>query len=250
MAIILIRHAESGANLNETLFRTMGDHAISPISLSKAGLKQADKVGEFLQNYIGMNMPGEEVRLWASPYMRTTQTAQGIYNNTPNVVWNKSVRGHNIFFDARLREREFGYFDGLSDDEIAETYPDQWRHYQKTKKESGHYYTKPYGGESAANVCDRLATFKETLWRDIDKGRQHHVIVNHGFTLRCFVNSFLNLHPTDFAAEKNPSNTAVRLLDIDPQTNCYADYGYIYDPKIDLALTIKPKTPRSYNLIH
>jgi 2,3-bisphosphoglycerate-dependent phosphoglycerate mutase len=245
MAILLVRHAESVANINKILHRTMGDHAIP---LTEKGEGQADQVGEFLDNYLSFNLPGEKVRLWASPYKRTTQTAQGIYNHAPHVPWDVSVRGNHICFDPRLRERESGYFDGLDDEEIEKEYPDQWRHYQKTKQDSGNYYTRPYGGESAADVCDRLSTFKETLWRDIHSGVKHHVIVNHGFTLRCFVTSFLNLHPDSFAEEKNPSNTAVRLLDIDPITKRYADYGYIYDPKEGLYLNDRPPEPRPFYL--
>jgi 2,3-bisphosphoglycerate-dependent phosphoglycerate mutase len=245
MTIFLVRHAESVANLDESLFSTMGDHTIP---LSETGLQQARDVGQFIQNYHSMNLPDQPVRLWASPYKRTTQTAQGLYDNAPNVPWNVSVRNNHIFFDARLREREFGYFDGLTDEQIATTYPAQWQHYQKTKQESGHYYTRPFGGESASDVCDRLSTFKETLWRDMRNGHKNHVIVNHGFTLRCFVTSFLNLHPDVFAKEKNPSNTAVRLLDIDPKTNRYADYGYIYDPKNGISMTKRPDNPRSYHI--
>ncbi|MDB5478710.1 MAG: hypothetical protein JWM96_1205, partial [Alphaproteobacteria bacterium] len=161
---------------------------------------------------------------------------------------NVSVRGEHIFFDDRLREREFGLFDGMKDEEISKIYPQQWQHYQKMMQQGGKYYAKPYGGESGANVADRLRSHKETLWRDNKKGIKNHVIVNHGFTLRCFVTSFLNLHPVFFSMEKNPSNTAIRLLDIDPMTNRYADYGYIYDPEKEIYLTEKPAEPKRYDL--
>lgn len=243
MAIFLVRHAESEANLDESLFSTMGDHTIP---LSPEGEQQAAKVGEFMQNYLSMNLPGQPVRLWASTYERTKQTATGMQENAPNVPWETSVRGRQIFGDPRLREREFGYWDGLSDEQIAKEYPREWKHYNKVRQERGKYYARPHGGESAADVCNRLATFKETLWRDIKNGHQHHVVVNHGLTLRCFVNSFLNLSPDDFEEEVNPSNTAVRLLDIDPETGRFGDYGYIYDPQKEIALTEKPAKPRIY----
>lgn len=245
MTILLVRHAESVANLDETIFKTTGDHCIE---LSPEGLRQAEAVGKFIENYNSINNPNnEKVRLWASTYKRTTQTARGLQHNAPDVNWDISASTNDtIFFDDRLRERGFGLFDGLNDAQCAETYPVQWAHYQKMMQKKGRYYAKPYDGESGAIVSDRLRTFKETLWRDIAKGKKNHVIVNHGFTLRCFVTSFLNLHPDIFEEMKNPSNTAVRLLDIDPMTKRYADYGYIYDPKNNIYLTEKPAKPIRY----
>lgn len=249
MAIFLIRHAKSAGNEDEKVHAQMGDHAIP---LTTLGLRQADAVGAFIQNYISMNLPADEiVRLWASTYKRTTQTAKGLLSNAPNVNWDDNRQGGKIFYDARLREREFGYFDGLNDIEIAEQHPIQWAHMQKTKLENGKYYAKTYGGENAANVSDRLATFKETLWRDIHKGIKHHVIVNHGYTQRVFVNMFLHLHPDHFEEETNPDNTEVRLLDIDPMTGRYADYGTIYTPSeggSGILLLNKPETPKIYLL--
>ncbi len=230
MTILLARHAESEANLDESLFRTMGDHNIA---LSEKGPEQAAALGKFVNEYFRQNPPKGKVRLWASPYLRTTQTAQGLLANAPDVNWDFSANKEQIFFDARLREREFGYFDGLNDEQNAEAYPVQWQHYQKLMGEgsSGKYYATPYGGESAADVSVRLHTYFETLWRDQAKGITEHVIVNHGFTLRCFVNAFFHQHPRDFLAEKNPSNTAVRLLKANDETRRYEDRGYIYDPR-------------------
>lgn len=247
MAILLVRHAQSEANLDESLFQTVADHAIA---LSPKGHDQAAKVGQFVENYFSVvNPENKPVRLWASPYLRTTQTAIGLRDNAPQVNWDVSVRDENIFFDDRLREREFGYFDGLNDDEIAEHYPKEWDHYQKIRLAQGNYYARPFGGESGADVANRLRTFKETLWRDLAKGKEHHVIVNHGFTLRCFVTAFLNLHPTIFANERNPANTAVRLLDTDSVTGNYADYGYVYDPDKAIFLNEKPTNPVEHKLV-
>ncbi len=229
MTLLLVRHAESEANLDESLFKTMGDHHIA---LSKCGHKQAAKLGEFINNFFQENKPSGKVRLWASPYLRTTQTAEGLYRNAPHVPWEVTIDNKNIFFDDRLREREFGYFDGLDDKQIATEYPREWKHYQKQMQENGKYYARPAGGESAADVCVRLHTFYETLWRDIKSGKKDHVIVNHGFTLRCFVNSFFHRHPEEFIKEKNPENTAVRLLQINEENGRYQDKGYIYKPSI------------------
>lgn len=246
MAILLVRHAQSEANLDKNLFRTMSDQAIP---LSQTGIQQAEKLGKFVDNYLSVTLKEQErVRLWSSSYTRTAQTASGLYKNSPNVNWDVSAKGH-IFFDQRLREREFGYFDGLGDEEIMARYPEEWKHYKKMMQGKGRFFAKPYNGESGANVCDRLETFKATLFRDIDRhdGIHHHVIVNHGFTLRCFVTNFFHLHHDFFEEMKNPSNTAVRLIDKDPSTGRYADYGYIYDPDNNICMTQKPEEPIKYD---
>lgn len=247
MAILLVRHAESNANVDESICQHQADHRIA---LSDKGITQAEKLGQFMANYMSIiNPENDKVRLWASPYLRTTQTALGLQQNAPDVNWDMPERGTHIFFDDRLREREFGYFYGFTDEENAEQYPKEWQHFQRVIKQKGRYYARPLGGESGADVSDRLRTFKETLWRDLQLGFKHHVIVNHGFTLRCFVTSFLNLHPNIFEEEKNPANTAVRLLDIDPMTKRYADYGYVYDPDKALYLDGKPEVPIVHKLV-
>lgn len=241
MAVLIVRHAQSEANVDDALAKSKADHKIG---LTPKGFEEADALGRFLDNYLDIINPEKSpVRLWASPYLRTTQTAQAVYNNTPHVNWNMSERGTHIFFDDRLREREFGYFSGFTDEENAERYPKEWEFYQSVFAQQGRYYARPHGGESGADVSDRLRTFKETLWRDIAIGYKHHVIVTHGFTTRCFVTSFLNLHPDIFENEKNPNNTAVRMLDYDPLIKRYADYGYIYDPVKNIALGEHPHVP-------
>ena len=226
MTILLVRHAETEANINEQLYRTVAD---ASVALTDRGRAQAAKVGEFIQNYFDIAPPLSRPRLWISTYKRTEQTGALLQQNAPKVNWDVSrATGQPFFFDDRLREREFGLFDGNTDDENAAKYPDAWQHYKKNLDHNT-YYAKPLNGESPANVADRVRSFKETMWRDIQNGKKAHVIVTHGLTLRCFVNAFLNKHPEAFMFDKNPGNTAVRLLEKDELKGRYTDRGYIYD---------------------
>ena len=71
MNIFLIRHALSEANLDKTIHTTVSDHAIA---LSHIGIKKAQDTGKFLKQYLSSHLDrGEQVRMWVSPYVRTSR---------------------------------------------------------------------------------------------------------------------------------------------------------------------------------
>ena len=61
--------------------------------------------------------------------------------------------------DERLREREFGVFDGLTTLGIREKYPEEAAHRAKM----GKFYHRPPGGESWADVILRLRSALNTI---------------------------------------------------------------------------------------
>lgn len=109
--------------------------------------------------------------------------------------------------------------------------------------EMGRYFVRSHGGESVADVVERLRSFFGDLYFDIGNGNKDHMIVMHGMAILAFVYGFNKIHPRLFDDEPIMGNTGVRLLDINPATNRYDDYGVIYDPKENVYITNKPAHP-------
>lgn len=240
MAILLIRHGESTANADFKIYRETPDHNII---LTPKGEEQAHDVGRFIQDWYQANPPQGKIRLWASPYMRTTQTAMGLRDGAPQLNWDHGGLDHDIHFDARLREREWGnsfadqYHEG---GDMATIDPEFHRHYWMVKKSKmGRYFLKPRHGESVADTTTRLYSFFQDLYFDMNRGITDHVIVTHGMTMLAFIYGFLKVHPSFMDHERIGGNTAVRLL-AKNDSGRYADYGFIYDPDLDLRLLEKP----------
>ena len=250
MTILLVRHAESAANVDHLVYGHTADHIIK---LTEKGRQQAKDAGIFINDWFKNNPPKAPVRLWASPYIRTTQTALLLRAAAPDVRWDNCSRGNDIHFDDRLREREWGahqYADYALEEEgfgsgfMLQNDPQYHAHYHRVRgSEQGRYFARPKGGESAADIALRLRSFFHDLYFDIGRGVTEHVIVLHGMSMLAFVYAFTKVHPMFFDAEPMGNNTAVRLLDKDPKTGRYADYGFVYEPAHNVYLLNRPDTP-------
>lgn len=254
MRIFLVRHGLSRANVDWRENRDVADHAIE---LTEEGHEQARKVGEFLAGYFaeylcevhddGFGQEGfiPDIRLWHSPYMRTRQTAADIestclldptvrrYRTQKNanhdvIMWRVREPGESWFLDKRehllLAEQQFGIFDGLTDKERAEQYPDMWGYYSKCKRYGGKLWPKMPLGESRFEVCQRIHQAFGTFHRDANKrGIVNIVIVGHGTTNRAFVQMWLHKPYEWMHDEPNPKNGSVRLIEGNE------DRGYIFE---------------------
>ncbi|MCW5603954.1 MAG: histidine phosphatase family protein [Burkholderiales bacterium] len=151
--LILIRHGETVWNLE----RRMQGHRDSP--LSEAGVRQARRLGE--------RMRGEAFdALYSSDLGRAHRTAQSIAEAT----------GREILVDARLRERHFGVFEGLTSAEIERDHPGEFERFRSRDPD----YVVP-GGESALQFYARCLACLEELVRRHAGGRI--VAVTHGLVL-------------------------------------------------------------------
>ncbi len=106
--LLLIRHGETAWN-RETRIQGHTD-----IPLSALGLAQAERLAAALADE-----PFDAI--YTSDLSRARQTAEALGRG----------RGLEIVLDAQLRERAFGRFEGLSWEEINQTYPEEsarWRH--------------------------------------------------------------------------------------------------------------------------
>lgn len=152
--LTLIRHGETEWNREG---RIQGYHADSLLSAN--GRAQAGRVAE--------RLAGERVdALFSSDAGRARQTAAPI----------AAAVGLDVLYDAGLRERNYGVFEGRTYEEIEREFPEAYR---KFRSRDPHYV--PPEGESGAQFRDRVVAALERV-ANREQGR-HAVVITHGGVL-------------------------------------------------------------------
>jgi probable phosphoglycerate mutase len=152
--IIAIRHGETAWNADS---RIQGQR---DVGLNETGRWQARRVGEALAD--------EDITaVYSSDLGRAHQTAQEI----------AEVTGIPVVPNEGLRERSFGIFEGMTFDEIHETWPDHAQNWRRRIPD----WQPPEGGESLLELRERVRrTMVELAARH--PGEQI-VVVAHGGVL-------------------------------------------------------------------
>ena len=216
MRILLVRHGESLGNVDPMIHATTADHAVP---LSDRGKEQAREAGARIAKYLEEQEGAERphVRLWVSPYHRTRQTADGVMETAKGWI---TDRVEHIL----LCEQQFGLFDGVPEDELAERFPREFAYFDMQCRFGGKFWARMPQGESRFDVAKRIHQAFGTFHRDaIEHGVQNIVVICHGVTLRAFVMMWCHLSPEWFEAETNPNNCAIRVIDSG------VDQGYVFD---------------------
>lgn len=199
--IFLVRHGESLANLDLSVYRDTPDHAVA---LSDKGIRQAHSAGAALLKILpacGVT-EADSVRVWRSPYKRARQTAQALKAQLACAYPHLDEREH-----VNLCEQQFGLFDGIPDQELADRFPLEQAHYIHTCQHEGKFWARMPMGESPFDVAVRVHQAFGTFHRDADRHDVRNiVVVCHGTTLRAFVMQWLHLPYEWFASEPNPGN--------------------------------------------
>ena len=151
--IILIRHGETEWNREG---RIQGYHGDSP--LTENGRTQAQK--------LAARLTGEDLRaLHSSDSQRARQTAEPIV----------AALRMNAVYDAALRERNYGEFEGWTYAELEQKHPEA---YGRFRSRDPHY--APPGGESGSQFRDRIVA---ALERIATAGTDRAAVVTHGGVL-------------------------------------------------------------------
>nr|WP_296067518.1 histidine phosphatase family protein [uncultured Actinoplanes sp.] len=154
----IVRHGQSTGNVAADHAEGSGIEEIdiperdADVPLSPTGRHQAEAVGAFVRR---MDQPPEIAV--ASPYLRARQTAELALSGlaVPLVV------------DERLRDRELGVLDLLTNAGVQARLPDEARR----RARLGKFYYRPPGGESWADVLLRLRSLMRELREDHPGGR-------------------------------------------------------------------------------
>jgi broad specificity phosphatase PhoE len=145
----LVRHGESQGNLADARAHALGvdrldlDVRDPDVPLSATGERQADALGRYLA---GLDDPPTAVL--SSPFTRAAETARRA----------AGPLGLTVRCDERLRERDFGAFDGMTARGIRERYPEEAARRQLL----GKFWYRPPGGESWADVALRVRSVLST----------------------------------------------------------------------------------------
>lgn len=181
--IILIRH---GVTLWNHEFRYQGH---TDIALGETGLRQA----QLLQK----RFSGQEIRaIYSSDLERAVQTAAVI----------AEPHGIEVITDPRLREINFGVWEGLNYSEIEARYPALL----KVWLETPHLLEIPQG-ETFPAVLERAMSCISEITAGKPAGNT--VIVSHGGTISALLCGFLE-QPLTRMRTYRQSNAAVNILSI------------------------------------
>ena len=149
----LVRHGESMGNVADAQAHQDGSGRLTldvrdpDVPLSPDGESQAEALGNWLAR-----LPADErpTTALSSPFARAADTARRAL----------AAGGLDLTlrFDERLRERDFGAFDGMTGQGIRAEYPDEARR----RDLLGKFYYRPPGGESWADVALRVRSLLAT----------------------------------------------------------------------------------------
>lgn len=176
--VLLIRHGETDFNREHRL------QGLMATPLNERGREQAAAVARYLQ---GLLIDA----LYTSPVLRAQETAEIIGKQT----------GLPPRSDERLREIEFGQFEGLTFAEIERRFPAAHRNWR-----AGYMAYKAPQGESRQDVQQRM----RAAWHDLTAHPQHSSIalVTHGAAIAIFLGSMYATLP-----DRAIMNTSITTLE-------------------------------------
>jgi broad specificity phosphatase PhoE len=172
----IVRHGQSAGNVARDAAEAAGLPAIDiaqrdiDTPLSELGRQQAAALGHWFGQLPGQRRPQV---LLCSPYVRARETARLVLASS-----GVNDRGPSLRVDERLREKEFGVLDRLTQSGIRQKYPEL----SDQRLHVGKFYFRPPGGESWCDVILRLRSVLEMVTREHGGSRvliiAHQVIVN------------------------------------------------------------------------
>lgn len=157
--LLLIRHGETDWN-RENRFQGQND-----IPLNAAGIEQ----GRALQRLLH-DSPLDVV--YTSDLSRARQTAETILGSRTRTL--------PILSERRLRERNYGRWEGLTREEVMERFPDSWNRWR-----TEFACHRPEGGETLTEVRQRVSDFLDEILRTCEG--QKVMVVGHGGSVKTLV---------------------------------------------------------------
>jgi broad specificity phosphatase PhoE len=177
--LILVRHGESQRNvakkpnrffLDDEARRPLGGIPDHRIGLTERGWCQARETGIALRQHFGTFD-----QVYHSGYQRAVDTTAALLDAYDPESRERIRMRHHLF----IRERDQGYAYNMTESEATAAFPwlqDYWNTF-------GPFFARPPGGESLAQVCERVYSFLQKLARTMEGKRV--LLVTHGGTIWC-----------------------------------------------------------------
>lgn len=181
MHIYIIRHGESMATLDPTLFSRTDPRKVP---LTQWGYEQAVETGQHISELYSNNAHSRKLKVYCAPHDRIVQSKDGFLQGMDAKVIS------SVTVDSLLREREHGDFDGLTRDQQYELRPDIVSKLESTNSEE-RYATRMPNGESLKDVHDRMKEFLQKLRSDVSPN-EDVVIITHGGNCRALEDNLIH----------------------------------------------------------
>lgn len=196
--IVIVRHGQSRGNVDETEYSTVADWQVE---LTDRGKTQARASGETLRDIIGSS---GKLFVYTSPYKRCKQTLAEVLAACGDVP-------HTTREEPRLREQDFGNFQD----------PAAMKECKKARNAFGRFFYRFPNGESGADVFDRVSTWLESLYKELEHGNtideQTTVLLcTHGLTGRLFLMRWFHWTVEEFEQTWNPPNAQLLVMERNP----------------------------------
>lgn len=194
MELYIVRHGETDTNHEGKINGSATD-----LNLNELGINQV----EYLKKHLNIQMFDE---VYSSPLKRAQQTAN---------ILNQNI--HTVKIDDRLREINYGSWDGLPVTPTKLQHPDGF--------DENNYIAEDYikyakNGESYNQVYARVTSFMDDLKKTMNDKKI--LIVCHGFITRSFVK--VVTQAPDIANIVEPDNASVTKIKITNSGHSYLMY--------------------------
>ncbi|KAL1935178.1 hypothetical protein VTP01DRAFT_4318 [Rhizomucor pusillus] len=201
------RHGESQFNVEGKIG---GDAELSP---------RGEKYASRLPGLIAKHLGDRPLTVWTSSMKRTIQTARHL--PYPKKQW------------KALDELDTGVCDGMTYEEIAEKYPEDF-----ASRDEDKFNYRYRGGESYRDLVLRL----EPVIMELER-HENILIVAHQATIRCMYAYFMDLDHEELPYARIPLHTVIELRPL-----AYQCVETLYKVDVDAVDTYRPKVPRVQRL--
>jgi 2,3-bisphosphoglycerate-dependent phosphoglycerate mutase len=210
---LLIRHAESTANLDPKYY---AEHADYGVSLTQFGYDQAVNSGKALKDFFEKNpeLSGKKIRIYFSPYLRTKQTKNAILEHAGDALSSEKAQVE-LREEPLLVERDFGTFTLVMDDKARKKhYSNELEHIERLNQKGGGFFAKQPNGESRADASRRMEFFIQRMMGSADRNDIDCVIViSHSEVLKYFEKVFFHKDIKWLESEPNMNNGDIKLIE-------------------------------------
>jgi len=210
MRILLVRHGESQANVDQKLHQTIPDHEIA---LSSRGQKQPEQAAKHITKFYKDKEGTGDSPILFTPYVKFINSPYRRTRDTADILKQKLIGKFTLSCseDVLLCEQQFGLFDGLEDDEIEKKYPNEFHTWMLCKKYNGKFWARYPMGESPFDAAVRI----HQAFGDVIRAKSDHIIVCHGTVVKLFVMMWFGYSPEWFNKERTIGNCGIYLIEHD-----------------------------------